>query len=77
MTGTLHLIKSVRPPVFQTPMTVVYAVAPKVGQAFLFTDPRRMGLCNLSTSKKITWFDGFCIIQTLNSFYLFVPEPKK
>lgn len=75
--GTLLLIKSKRPPVFGVaPVAIEYIRPPKKGQAFLF---RRTGssspfelfsCCNLSTVQKISKFDGFSVVQTLNSYYV-------
>lgn len=76
MEGILNLIKSKNPPVFNTPLRINYTEPPVKGEAFLFT---RGGLCgcNLSVVKKITRFDGFMVIQTLNSYYtLRVREEK-
>lgn len=78
LTGVLHFIKSKNPPVFHTPMDIRYAIPPTEGQAFLFgRDYDFIERCNLSTVKKITEFDGFCVIQTRNSYYLFTPTGSK
>ncbi len=68
--ATLSLIKSVRSPVFETPMGIRYSVAPRVGQGFFFGPEYGFDRCNLSTVKKITKFKGFNIIQTRNSYYV-------
>lgn len=73
--GTLLLVKSVRPPVFGTaPVAIKYMRAPKKGQAFLFTR-EGAGLwdrCNTSTIQKVTAIDGFKVLKTLNSTYIFM-----
>ena len=73
--GTLLLVKSKRPPVFGlSPIEVAYMRAPKKGQAFLFTRPDRgpWDRCNTSTIQKITRIDGFQVLKTLNSTYIFM-----
>ena len=73
--GTLLLVKSVRPPVFGVaPVAINYMRAPKKGQAFLFAR-ERMGpfdRCNTSTIQKVTTIDGFKVLKTLNSTYIFM-----
>ncbi len=70
--GTLHLLRSINPPVFPPSMDIRYTVAPKVGRAFLFGFEHGLDRPNLSTVKKITRFKGFIVIQTLNSYYVLV-----
>lgn len=73
--GTLLLIKSKRPPVFGTaPVAINYMRAPKKGQCFLFAREGQ-GLwdrCNTSIIQKVTTIDGFQVLKTLNSTYIFM-----
>lgn len=68
--GTLHFISSKNPPVFATPMTIRYTRPPEKGEAFLFGRDRGFDRCNLSLVQKISKFDGFIVIKTLNSYYV-------
>ncbi len=71
--GTLHLLKSSRPPVFRPVTDVEYLVAPKKGQAFLFSEEGRLySRCHTSTVQKVSKFDGFVVLKTLNSAYVLV-----
>ena len=70
--GTLHLLKSKNPPVFNPTSEIRYVIPPKKGQSFLFNFDHGFDRCNLSVVKKITRFNGFEVIQTLNSYYVLV-----
>lgn len=73
--GTLLLVKSTRPPVFGVmPVAIAYARPPKKGQAFLFTreEAGNWDRCNTSTVRKVTAIDGFKVLKTLNSTYIFM-----
>jgi len=62
--GTLILVKSKNPPVFNTPMDIVYTRSPRKHEAFWFNRG------NLSMVKKLCYFDGGVLINTLNSIYI-------
>jgi hypothetical protein len=68
-TGILYLIESKNPPVFQTPLRIMYRRGPKLGESFLFAS-RPFQQCNLSEAKRLTRFKGFTIIKTRNSTYV-------
>lgn len=80
--GTLLLVKSTRAPVFGTsPFAIEYMRPPKKGQAFLFTRDGSGRVtfgncCNTSTIQKVTTIDGFKVLKTLNSTYIFMPASK-
>lgn len=75
--GVLQLVWSKNPPVFRPEIVIQYQNIPKRGQAFLFTQvDRPFNCCNLSTVQKVSKFDGFFVIQTLNSYYTLKEEQK-